>query len=98
MRNTVFAGTTLQGGHSLRSTVAPTQLVWISVTNAIALVLSVGFATPWAKVRMARYLALSTTVNVDGTLDDFIKGNESAVGSFGEAFGDIEGVDFGIQV
>ncbi len=98
MRNAVYAGTLLEGGHTMQSTMTPMRLLWISFSNLSAIILTLGLATPWAKIRMARYFAASTTVTVAGTLDTVIKGNEAKVSAFGEAVAEFEGIDFGIQV
>ncbi|WP_417249228.1 YjgN family protein [Celeribacter sp.] len=93
VRNAVYAGASLEGGHSFTSDVRPLALLGVAMTNAVGVVLTLGFFIPWAQCRMTRYLADHTSVTVDGSIDQFIAGESEAVGAIGDAFTDLEGVD-----
>ncbi|MDB6181968.1 YjgN family protein [Paracoccus fistulariae] len=98
LRNAVYSNITLQGGHRFVSTVKPLHMVWIAMSNAVLSVISLGLLYPWAKVRMARYLADSTQVKVAGSFDVFVGIEEGKVTSVGDAYTDIEGIDLGLAV
>lgn len=98
LRNAVYDRLTLEGGHRFRSTVAPARLLWIAVSNAVVTVLSVGLMYPWAKVRMARYMASATQMLAAGSLDAFIGQEEGKVTAIGDAYTDIEGIDLGLAI
>lgn len=98
IRNAVFAGASLEGGHSFASDIAPLRLVWIGVTNALAVVASLGLLLPWSRIRMIAYLAEHTHIAVNGSLDTFTADEARRVGAIGEAYADIEGIDVGLPV
>ena len=98
IRNAVYAGIALEGGHRFESTISPPRLIWIAISNAAAIILSFGMLLPWARVRVARYLCANTLVRPAGSLDEFIGEAESRQSAIGDAFMDIEGVDVGAAV
>lgn len=98
IRNVVYNAATLDGRHRFTSTVSPLRVLWIAVTNGALVVLSLGLMLPWAQIRLARYFAQQTGFIPDGTLDDFIAHFEAEKGAFGDAFTDIEGLDFDINL
>lgn len=98
LRNAIYANVTLEGGHRFRSSVSPMQLLWIAVSNAVVVVVTVGLMYPWAKIRMARYLAASTHVLAAGSIDDFIGQEEGKISAIGDAYLDIEGIDLGVAI
>lgn len=98
IRNILFGGTWIEGGHRLQSSVSVPRYVWIALTNALAIILTLGLMLPWAKVRMARYLAERTQVIVNGDLDDFIGDIVPEGGAFGDAYTDLEAIDVGLPV
>lgn len=98
MRNPVYAGIALEGGHRFESTISPPKLIWIAISNAAAIVVSFGMLVPWARIRVARYLCANTLVKPAGSLDEFIGKAESRQSAIGDAYMDIEGVDVGAAV
>ncbi|WP_308917677.1 YjgN family protein [Jannaschia sp. LMIT008] len=94
-RNLMYDGTTLQDGHRFESRVRPARLVWIAVSNAVAVVLTLGLALPWARIRMTAYLARCTTVHPNGAFDDIAGRIEEDNRAIGDAYSDIEGLDIG---
>ncbi|AUH33840.1 YjgN family protein [Paracoccus tegillarcae] len=98
LRNTVYSNMSLEGGHRFVSTVSPMQLMWIALSNAVVTVLTLALMYPWARIRMARYMAASTKMIAAGPLDDFIGREESRVTAIGDAYTDIEGIDLGLAI
>ncbi len=98
VRNTVYNYAILGDGHRFHSDVNALRLLWISVSNAIVIAVTLGLMLPWAHVRRARYLADHTTFFPSGSLDEFVGGVTANVSAIGDAYGDIEGFDIGIAV
>lgn len=66
------------------------RFYWITLTNIIASVASLGLLVPWAAIRKTRYLAESVEVEHPGTdLGDFVAGREGDVSAVGDAAADI---------
>lgn len=97
-RNVAISNLTLEQGHTFRSDVIPASLVWIAITNALAVICSLGLLLPWAHVRMHNYLTLHTHVDVNGSLDNFISEIDKDAGAIGDAYSDIEGIDVGLPI
>ncbi len=98
VRNTVYNYTILGDGHRFYSDVSALRLLWISVSNAAVIGVTLGLMLPWAHVRRVRYLANHTTFIPAGPLDDFVGDVSAQVSAIGDAYGDIEGFDIGIAV
>ncbi|MBK4214828.1 DUF898 domain-containing protein [Paracoccus caeni] len=98
LRNAVYENTTLEGGVRFRSTVTPVQLIWIAISSAVVAVLTLGLMLPWARVRLARYLAQNTQVLATGSLDEFVGTEAAKVTALGDAYTDIEGIDLGVAI
>jgi len=67
------------------------DLAWIRFSNVAAIVLSLGFLAPWAKVRRARYMLPRTEVTLPADMDAFeadIIYKEGAVGDTAADFFD----------
>jgi len=95
VRNVVFNATVLDGRHMLHSTIRRRRYLFIAVTNLVATLASLGLARPWAAVRMARYLAASTSLWTAGTLDAYVAPAEEAGPAAAAEYLDVEGFDFG---
>jgi uncharacterized membrane protein YjgN (DUF898 family) len=98
VRNVVYNNTTLGGKHRFMSDVSPIQLLWIAVTNMIIVICTLGLMLPWAQIRIAKYLANHTHAVIDGSLDDFIGGEQEATTALGDAYSDLEGIDVGLPI
>jgi len=84
------------GDHRLESTLRTTQMLWISVSNTIAIVLSFGLLIPWATIRKVRYRLDNLKLVGAGELDDFIAGEQETVAAAGEEIADFFDFDLGI--
>ena len=79
--------------HGFLSTLETGRMAFIYLTNTLAIVFSLGLMIPWALVRMARYRADCLTLQVDGSLDDFIAAEQQKVSALGEELGEVFDVD-----
>lgn len=98
IRNTIFNQCTLDAKHKFRSDVKPLTLVWIAISNAFAVIFTLGLMLPWAQIRLARYNAAHTELIPGGSLDDFVGKMEAQGGALGDAYTDLEAVDVGIPI
>ena len=69
-------------------------MFWIFVTNSLLSALTMGFFTAWAKVRMARYRASCTQMDIAGDLNGFVAGEAQRAGAVGMELGDAFDVGF----
>ncbi|MCW8917348.1 MAG: YjgN family protein [Gammaproteobacteria bacterium] len=95
MGNLVYNGSQLLN-HGFESTLRTRPLAMIYLTNWLLLLLTLGLALPWAKVRLARYRAEHLVVLVDGSLDTFVAAEERQVSALGEEIGEAFDFDIGL--
>jgi uncharacterized membrane protein YjgN (DUF898 family) len=69
------------------------DLLLIYVTNAIVLMFTMGFATPWAHVRLAKYRAEHLSLIGEADWDHFIGEKKEAAKATGEEIADFFDVD-----
>jgi uncharacterized membrane protein YjgN (DUF898 family) len=79
----------------LESKVRVRDLLWLYISNGIAVLLSLGLLIPWVKVRMARYRAARTTFIACGSLDAVAQSLGGNVSAMGDAGADIFDFDIG---
>jgi uncharacterized membrane protein YjgN (DUF898 family) len=95
VRNVIFNATKIDNRHYLGSNVSRLSYLTIHITSFLAILFSLGFARPWAAVRMARYLATHTFISLDGTVGDvFSKIEDTSSATAGE-FLEMEGIGIG---
>ncbi|KKN61759.1 hypothetical protein LCGC14_0518750 [marine sediment metagenome] len=95
LTNLVMNATVL-GMHGFQSSLGKRRIVWIYLTNSLLVLLTLGFYTPWAKVRMATYRASCTAVSVHGDLNSFIAGESQQTSAMGQEIG--EAFDVGVSL
>ncbi len=93
--NASFDGLEL-GPHRLESQLAFAPLFGIYLSNFLAIILTLGLYSPWAKVRQTKYQLESLRVTVKGDLDGFAAGAGDATDAIGEEIGDFFDLDFGL--
>jgi uncharacterized membrane protein YjgN (DUF898 family) len=81
--NLVWNNTRL-GEHRLACNQSPLRLLWIQISNFVLILLTLGFFTPWAMVRSARYRIESLSLLPAGDLQEFTTGQTEVVGAIGE--------------
>jgi len=95
-RNYVYANTKLDEDVTFSSTLKVLPLAWVLITNFLAVIVTLGLAFPWAKVRAARIMLENTQVNAEKGFDDYLMQKQSQTSSLGEQIGDAFDVDVGI--
>jgi uncharacterized membrane protein YjgN (DUF898 family) len=93
--NLIYGGVQI-GAHRLRSTQRFWPLLFIYFTNTLAVVLTLGLAIPWAKVRLARYRIDALTLECDGGLEVMADHDPTSRRGYGDAAADLGGIDLGI--
>ena len=94
--NLTVSNTVIDGQHRLSATLSPWSMVWIGVSNLFLVLVTIGLFYPWARVRMARYLAQNMSFQAATNLDEFtseVFATQSAVGEEIAGFFDF---DFGL--
>lgn len=95
LQNLVWSHTTL-APHRFESRVGAGRMIFITVTNWIAIALTCGLFLPFAKVRSTRYRVESVTMFAAGPLDAFVAGEAEQVGALGDAAVDWYDIDIAL--
>ncbi len=72
------------GEHRIECRMSPFKLAWITVSNLVLLIPTLGLYTPWAAVRMAKYQLDSVRVLPVSDLQEFADGEPEELGAVGE--------------
>jgi uncharacterized membrane protein YjgN (DUF898 family) len=78
------------------SVLSARRLIRLYFGNIVAILLSLGLATPWAVVRTMRYRASRLTAIAAGPLDSFVQGESQQLSATGEEVGEMFDIDFGL--
>ncbi len=72
------------------------RMAFIAITNMLLIIVTLGFFTPFAAVRMYRYRVESVAVLSTGDLDGFVARQNAEVGAAGEGVADLMDFDFSL--
>ncbi len=92
--NFVWGETALED-NSFESTLNPMKLSWIYVSNIFAIIFSLGFLAPWAKIRVTNYKCENFAI-ASSNMSSFIATQQEKQNSLGEEAGDFFDIDVGI--
>ncbi len=67
-----------------RSFLKTSEMIWLYVSNALAIILSLGLLIPWATIRLLRYRLDHFEVSTTGDLDEFVSDQQEDVAAMGE--------------
>ncbi len=81
--NLIWNNTRL-GEHRIECTLSPWRLIWITLSNLLLVVLTVGLFTPWAMVRMTRYRLECVRLLPASDLQEFVAAEPESIGAVGE--------------
>ena len=95
-RNCLLKSLKLQDVAAFGTTLQPLKYLWISLSNAAVIILSLGLMVPWAKIRAYKYLANSSEFIIFKSLDNFVDDMQTQRNAFGEEFAEFEGIEAGI--
>lgn len=97
-RTYVYENTLLDDRVTFSSTLRARSLAWVMLSNLLLILLTIGLATPWAKVRVARLFLENTYVDAQEGFDEYITQQQQEQSSLGEQMGDAFDVDVGIAL
>lgn len=95
MTNLIYNSSRLNE-HQFESTMRVRDVLWLYITNLLAIIFTLGLFTPWAMTRLARYRASKLALIPDGDLSGFVASEEESIGSTGEEVGEMFDIDIGI--
>ena len=95
-RNIIVNRLILQPGHHFDCRLSGVTILWISVSNMLAILLSLGLLWPWAQVRRWRYLTNAMTVCPLDSLERFIDSQHAAGAALASEYADFEGYEVGL--
>ncbi|HMA48901.1 MAG TPA: YjgN family protein [Magnetospirillaceae bacterium] len=95
MTNLIWSNTKL-GEHRIDSDLEILPLLWIGVSNFVLVVVTLGFFTPWAMVRLARYQIGCITILPDGAPLEFVDAGPEDIGAVGEEAASIFDIDIAL--
>ena len=72
------------GEHRIECNMSPLVLIWITVSNLVFVVLTLGLFIPWAMVRLARFQLESVRLLPAGDLLEFAAAEPETIGAVGE--------------
>lgn len=72
------------------------DFMWIYFTNIVAILATLGFATPWAVIRTLRYRAAHFAMLAAGPLDAFAAAEAGQVGAAGQEVAEMFDLDVGL--
>lgn len=97
-RKYVYANTVLDEKIKFSSTLSARSLAWVTVTNLLMILVTLGLATPWARVRATKLIAENTLVDTSVGFDDYLTQKEEKQSSIGDQIGDAFDIDVGIGI
>ncbi|MCF6257391.1 MAG: DUF898 domain-containing protein [Gammaproteobacteria bacterium] len=82
--------------HRVQSDLKVGAMLYLYVTNTLAIAISLGLLMPWAKIRTARYRAQMTSIIITGDLDNFFGVQPEGQSAFGEEMGEVFDMGLGV--
>jgi uncharacterized membrane protein YjgN (DUF898 family) len=94
--NLAVGHTVLDGRHKLDATLSPWTMIWIGVSNLVLILASIGLLYPWARVRVARYLADNMNLLAASNLEEFTSEAFASQSAIGEEIAGFFDFDIGL--
>jgi uncharacterized membrane protein YjgN (DUF898 family) len=95
MQNLVWNHTSI-GPHRFEARVSVVRVLFIALTNLVAIVCTLGLYTPFATIRMMKYRIEAMALLADGSLDDFVAAAQAQAGALGEGAADLLDLDLAL--
>lgn len=93
--NLVFNHTEFANNH-FKSTLRARTMIWLYLSNIVAIICSFGLLTPWATIRVTRYRLQNLMLVTSSALDSFVTDTQKRVNAMGEEIGEM--FDFDIAL
>lgn len=91
----LIIGNTHIGEHELKCEWIIPRVMFINLTNFLAIGFSLGLAIPWATIRLQRYQFENMSIDVRGGIDSIIATQSDEVSAMGEEIGEAFDIDIG---
>jgi len=98
VRNVHLNNTVIDDVHHFQSTVHPGRFIWIVVSNTIVSLFTLGLMIPWARIRLAKYMASVTAIETEGSLEGYVSEVQETPGVLSSEYMDLEGFDIDIGI
>jgi uncharacterized membrane protein YjgN (DUF898 family) len=72
------------GEHRVECNMSPIGLIWVTFSNLVLVVLTLGLFIPWASVRMAKFQLEAVRLVPAGDLQTFVDAESDEIGAIGE--------------
>jgi uncharacterized membrane protein YjgN (DUF898 family) len=72
------------GEHRIECTLSPYKLIWLTLSNFVMVIVTLGMFIPWAQVRLARYQVESMRLLPTTDLQEFVAAEPENAGAVGE--------------
>ena len=89
----LIADSTTIGPMRLAGTLRAPRLAWLYLSNVAAVLASLGLATPWATIRLARYRAECLAARANAPLESYAAGTSTRATATGSEVSDLFDVD-----
>ncbi len=96
IRNHILNNSEFDGLAQTRSNVKIWPYTKLILTNVVLMIVTVGFAYPWIKVRTTRFLAQATMVLIDNEADAAVDKMQESQSAFGEEAADVFDMDIAL--
>ncbi|MBI5433406.1 MAG: DUF898 domain-containing protein [Planctomycetes bacterium] len=83
------------GSHRILARFDAAKLVGIQLTNTLLVLVTLGLYTPWAQIRLQKYLVERIRLEVDGDLDSFVTAQSESLSATGGEMADVFDIDLG---
>ena len=94
--NLALTQTRLNDTLRFEATLSPWKMIWISFSNLVLVLVSLGLLFPWARIRAMRYTAEHIAMIGTPNMDDFIGAGPSSQGVIGEEVASFFDIDIGL--
>jgi uncharacterized membrane protein YjgN (DUF898 family) len=95
LTNLTWSSTSL-GTHRFKCSLRLRDLLWLYLSNAVAVLCTLGLLAPWASVRMIKYRLDRLSATGTGCFDWVTASSDQQVGAAAEELGDMLGFDLGL--
>jgi len=96
IRNHLFNHTGIEGVVRFHSDMKILDLVKLRLVNFVLMIITLGLASPWIKVRVANFYAQATQMEVTPEADKVIAKSKDGTSAIGEEVSDIFDIDVGL--
>lgn len=86
--NLVIGSLRLADRHQFQAALSFPRVLFIRVTNLLAIIVSLGLLRAWARIRLTGYILGQTSLNANGSLDEFLGGRQQHASALADEISD----------